>query len=590
MNFRVLAIMLWLCVSTADARDWTIGVLALRGDAQAQAHWQPLVDSLNQQLPGQHFQLLPLDLSTMKSAVEQNRIDFLLTNPAQYVQIDNHYPLRWLVSLRSSHEPDGTSRNVIGSVILVRADSDIHSPQALIGKRVGAVSPEAFGGYLLGYKALRDVGLQPEQDFKLHFTGFPVDALVYLLRDRAISAAIVPTCLLEDMQAEGLVHASDFRPLLAKQPAIPCITSTELYPNWSFAALAQVPDQLADNVTRILLNPANSQAPQWGAPSSTNQVESLLRAVNQHPQQPHFWQQVLDWAQQHRLLIAVITLVLLLLGANHIWVAFLVRRRRRQLEQLHQQLRIRESALEQAQRLSILGEMASGFAHELNQPLSAIQHYADGCAIRLQREQAGHPLLPILAQISQQAQRGADTIANLRLWAGKTQAQSPATQSITANQPLHELLPHLWQLLGAEQHQPPCQLHTDIQPHIKLQLPPTLLDQVLCNLITNSLQAGARQLWFSAHQQADVTILTLQDDAGGLTAEQLSQPFTPFRSTKSDGLGLGLVICQRLISSQGGNLSLRNPIAPNGNIGLQVTLTFPLNPSKELTFVSDSSG
>lgn len=590
MNFRVLAIMLWLGVSTAHARDWTIGVLALRGDAQAQAHWQPLVDSLNQQLPQQHFQLLPLDLSAMKSAVAQHQIDFLLTNPAQYVQIDNHYPLRWLVSLRSSHEPDGTSRNVIGSVILVRKDSDIHSPQALIGKRVGAVSPEAFGGYLLGYKALRDVGLQPDQDFQLHFTGFPVDALVYLLRDRAISAAIIPTCLLEDMQAEGLVHASDFRPLLAKQSTIPCLTSTELYPNWSFAALAHIPDQLADNVTRVLLNPVNSQAPQWGAASSTSQVESLLRAVNQHPQQPHVWQQIIDWAQQHRLLIAAITLALLLLGANHIWVAYLVRRRSRQLEQLHQQLRIREGALEQAQRLSILGEMASGFAHELNQPLSAIQHYADGCAIRLQREQADHPLLPVMAQISKQAQRGADTIANLRLWAGKAPAPSPTSHNLKVNPPLHELLLHLWQLLGAEQHQPPCQLHIHIEPHINLHLPPTLLDQVLCNLITNSLQAGARQLWFSAQQQADDTVLALQDDAGGLTAEQLNQPFTPFHSTKSDGLGLGLVICQRLLSSQGGNLSLRNHIAPNGNMGLQVTLTFPLSLSKELTFVSDSSG
>ncbi|WP_145515768.1 tetrathionate respiration histidine kinase TtrS [Yersinia aleksiciae] len=590
MYFRVLAILLYLCISAAHARDWTIGVLALRGDAQAQAHWQPLADRLNQQLPDQHFQLLPLDLNAMKTAVAQNRIDFLLTNPAQYVQIDNRYPLRWLVSLRSSHEPDSTSRNVIGSVILVRADSDIHSPQGLMGKGVGAVSPDAFGGYLLGYKALRDAGLQPEQDFQLHFSGFPVDALIYLLRDRAISAAIVPTCLLEDMQAEGLVHAADFRPLLAKQTAIPCLTSTELYPNWSFAALSQVPDKLADSVTRILLSPDSSKNPQWGAASSTSQVESLLRSVNQHPQQPQIWQQMADWAQQHRLLIAAIGLILLLLGANHIWVAFLVRRRSRQLEQLHQQLRSREIALEQAQRLSILGEMASGFAHELNQPLSAIQHYAEGCAIRLQRERADHPLLPILGQISHQAQRGADTIANLRLWVGKQPAPNSAANHSAIDQPLHALLSHIWQLLGAERHQPPCQLQLDIDNALTLHLPPTLLDQVLCNLITNSLQAGARQLTCSAFQQAGVVTLILQDDAGGLGAEQLSQPFIPFRSTKSDGLGLGLVICQRLIGSQGGHLTLLNHLAINGKMGLQVTLTLPLNPSKELTFVTNSSG
>nr|WP_261369644.1 ATP-binding protein [Yersinia bercovieri] len=123
-----------------------------------------------------------------------------------------------------------------------------------------------------------------------------------------------------------------------------------------------------------------------------------------------------------------------------------------------------------------------------------------------------------------------------------------------------------------------------------LHLPPTLLDQVLCNLITNSLQAGARQLTCRAYQQAGVVTLILQDDAGGLTAEQLRLPFIPFRSTKSDGLGLGLVICQRLISSQGGHLTLLNQRTTKGKMGLQVTLTLPLNPRKELTFVTDSSG
>ncbi|CQJ07666.1 tetrathionate reductase complex: sensory transduction histidine kinase [Yersinia mollaretii] len=87
MYFRVLAMMLYLCLSAAHARDWTIGVLALRGDAQAQAHWQPLTDRLNQQLPDHHFQLLPLDLKAMKSAVAQNRVDFLLTNPGNMCRL-----------------------------------------------------------------------------------------------------------------------------------------------------------------------------------------------------------------------------------------------------------------------------------------------------------------------------------------------------------------------------------------------------------------------------------------------------------------------------------------------------------------------
>ncbi|VDY41657.1 histidine kinase [Salmonella enterica subsp. enterica serovar Daytona] len=60
-----------------------------------------------------------------------------------------------------------------------------------------------------------------------------------------------------------------------------------------------------------------------------------------------------------------------------------------------------ERALETARQMSVLGEMTSGFAHELNQPLSAIRHYAQGCLIRLRAADEQHPLLPALEQIDQ---------------------------------------------------------------------------------------------------------------------------------------------------------------------------------------------
>ncbi len=95
-----------------------------------------------------------------------------------------------------------------------------------------------------------------------------------------------------------------------------------------------------------------------------------------------------------------------------------MRRRSRQLEEAHNRLREQEANLQKAQRLNIL-EMASGFAHELNQPLSAIRHYAQGCILRLTKESESHPLISALTKIDDQAQRGADIIRNLRLWAGK---------------------------------------------------------------------------------------------------------------------------------------------------------------------------
>ncbi|MTC37089.1 PhnD/SsuA/transferrin family substrate-binding protein [Providencia alcalifaciens] len=568
--YHILLITLLPWCIPAGAAQWTIGVLALRGPNFTQLHWQPLVDTLNQSIPGERFILKPLNLEEMKEAISNRKIDFLLTNPAQFIQLDNRYHLRWLLSLRSDVEPNSTTRNVIGSLILVRNDSDIHDANQLIGKKVGAISTDAFGGYLLGYKVLRDLGYDAEKDFRMQFLGFPADALLYALRDKSLTAAIVPVCLLENMDSEGLIDKHQFRPLIQKESALPCLTSTELYPNWSFAALSEVPDNLVDKVTKVLLS-GDAPSMRWGAPASITQVENLLRDVNQHPQQREIWQDIVSWTIQHQITIGIIALVFVLLGINHVWIAFLVRRRSQQLEVAHNRLRQQETNLQKAQRLNILGEMASGFAHELNQPLSAIRNYAQGSILRLKKESESHPLLGAISKIDEQAQRGADIIQNLRLWAGKPGQESPLT---LRQHSVKQTINHIWQLLQVEQHFPMARLQLPDSPDVQLLLPDTLLDQLLSNLISNSLQAGANTLTFSFHFAENRFLLVLQDDAGGMPDEQLSQGITPFATTKPEGLGLGLVICQRLIQSQGGDIHIENQRNEDGKDGLRVTLIF----------------
>src|SRR5690606_10456997 len=90
-------------------------------------------------------------------------------------------------------------------------------------------------------------------------------------------------------------------------------------------------------------------------------------------------------------------------------------------------LREREQELAEAQRWSLLGELAAGLAHELNQPLAAIRHYAEGCALRLQQQDPAHALLPILQRIDQEAARGAAVIQKTRQW---LQAQPPRLETL----------------------------------------------------------------------------------------------------------------------------------------------------------------
>ncbi|QLO42902.1 PhnD/SsuA/transferrin family substrate-binding protein [Citrobacter freundii] len=563
---------LWMLSGAAWAQTWNIGVLAMRGEVTTRNHWQPLETLLNQQIAGERFHIQPLDLHQMQDAVNRGTVQFVVTNPAQFVQLNNRAALRWLASLRSTRGGKATS-NVIGSAILVRRDGEIASAHDLIGKTVGAIDAQAFGGYLLGYKALIDAGLRPERDLRLRFTGFPADALVYLLREKAVQAVIVPVCLLEKMDEEGLIHKADFKVVLNHPTSIPCLSSTPLYPDWSFAALPAVSDELADRVTRVLFNAPQDAPFRWGAPASTREVETLLRDVRQHPQQRQLWLDIKSWFIQHQLVMGAAAVVLLLLTLNYIWVMLLVRRRGRLLERNNVLLRKQEQALETARQMSVLGEMTSGFAHELNQPLSAIRHYAQGCLIRLRGQDQQHPLLPALEQIDAQAQRGADTLRNLRLWASQAQGDPVMTddwQAINIRDAVH----HVWQLLRMTQQFPDVTLQTTVSANLTLTLPSVLLEQVLANLVLNAAQAGASTVWFTAQHEDDGISIQVQDNAGGIDETQLYQAFQPFMTTRKEGMGLGLVICQRLVRYAGGEISINNQQAPDGRAGVAVRLHF----------------
>ncbi|WP_144884021.1 tetrathionate respiration histidine kinase TtrS [Leclercia adecarboxylata] len=563
----LLFLILTSLTSPLLAADWTIGILALRGETATRTHWQSLVDSLNHAVPDANFRLLPLDLDGMREAVNQGTIQFVLTNPGQFVQLNSHYHLRWLSSLRSG-QGDALESMATGSTILVRDGSGITHPQDLAGKTLGAVDTQAFGGYLLGYRALRDAGLQVDES-KVRFVGFPADALLYLLREDAIQAAIVPACLLESMDSEGLIDKSQFHVLLQQNTAFHCLTSTPLYPDWSFAALPGVDDRVADAVTRALLS-----SPRWGAPTSTSDTEALLRELNRHPEQQRIGQTVIDWMRQHRLAIGLGLLLAALFIANYGWVMVLVNRRGKALEQAHNQLRAQQQALEQARQMNMLGEMTSGFAHELNQPLAAIRMYAQGGLNHLSAAENHAAVEKALINIESQAERCGLIIRHLREWATPARQNEHATESYIPCD-VAGTLKQVLTLLQLDKAAPGLSVCLNSHQSIMLFLPPVLLEQVLANIILNAVQAGACNLWIDLHRDEQQYLIALQDDAGGIPAEQISDLFRPFHSGKKTGMGLGLVICQRLLRGVHGEISVNNHRAPDGSEGVRVTLTFP---------------
>lgn len=563
--FNIFLLLIGLLPALAQAQQWKIGILAQRGIAHTHATWQPWIDWLNQQFQAQHqFSLVTLDLNELAEEQAQG-VDFLLTNQAQFFYLNNN-DVRWLVTLSSPRQSHQSTMGRIGSAILVRQESPFYQLTDLRNKTISAVGDNAFGGFLLGYNELYRYGLIENKDFKLKFTGFPVDNTLLLLQEKKVDAAIVPVCILEDLAKEGIVKQNDFRLLAGKENPIGCLASTELLPNWSLAALPQVPVELASKLVTLLLSEIPPHLPQWTPPYSTTQADNILRSIYKHPKQ-NLWDSTKYWFQQYRSWIIVIGLLLLL---NYLWISFQVHRKSKALEKAYQEMRQYERQLAQADRLSILGEMSTGIAHEINQPLSAIRMYVEGVKYQLNQAGTEQNTIAILDKILLQVDRSTEIIRNLMNWAkGKSDDKTESVE-------LYKLLQRIIKFISLQYHNQPT-IILNCPTSLKLELKTTILEQVICNCLLNASQAKATQIQIDVKETENNTYIHLLDNGTGFKPTELDFPFVPFRTSKTNGLGLGLVLCQRLIRSIEGEITLQNRTDQQG---AEVILTLPNNKGK----------
>ncbi len=236
-------------------RTVRIGVLAYRGSRSARQRWAPLVRHLSTSVPGVRFLLQPVTLASAAPQLEGGRIDYLVTNPGHYVSLAERIPLAPVATLERLSEGGGPGLVHFGSVIFVRADSDIATLADLRGRRLTAVAPDAFGGFLMAWAEFVAEGLDPFRDLgALRFAGFPQDAIVEAVLSGRTDAGVVRTGLLESLAAEGRIRLTDLRILHAgRYPGWPLAVSTRLQPEWPFLVREGADRRITVAVARALL-------------------------------------------------------------------------------------------------------------------------------------------------------------------------------------------------------------------------------------------------------------------------------------------------------------------------------------------------
>ena len=224
---------------------------------------------------------------------------------------------------------------------------------------------------------------------------------------------------------------------------------------------------------------------------------------------------------------------------------------------------------EQSARLIMIGETASSIAHEINQPLAAIQNYASAAQMlnhnnKLNEASADEAFSKILRQ----TQRMRQIVQVMRSSAKRSEPHMQATN-------VADLVDGAMELALITARKLKMKINVSCPKDIpKVLCDSVLIEQVLLNLLRNAMEAsvptGAKSVQLHIEESDSMIIFKVIDHGIGLSDEVLANLFTPFFSTKSSGMGIGLNICRSIAETHHGRITAANN--PDGGATLTLTL------------------
>ncbi|HUX29346.1 MAG TPA: PhnD/SsuA/transferrin family substrate-binding protein [Thiobacillus sp.] len=558
-----------------------IGVLAFLGSEVALSVWSPVVAHLEAALPERRFTLAYYDIAGLREAVRQQEVDFVITNSGQYVALEAEFGVSRIATLDSPGVP--SPFRAIGSAVIARADRrDLNALPDLRGKRVAAVSEDAFGGFQVAWREFRRQGVESEDFARLDFLGFPMPRIVTAVARGQADAGIVRACLLEELARDGSIRLADFKVLSPRRvEGFACGLSSELYPDWPIATLRHTDLRLAKGVATALLSmPASPAGYAWTVPADYQAVHELFRDLQIGPY---------SYLRENTLQVLARRywpFLLFFFAALAGWVMHTVRIEQQvhartaalraalaQRDAAEAGMRAHREQLDHLSRLSVLGELSGTLAHELNQPLAAIGNYAQSL---VRRVDSGRYTPAILAEASReiaaQAERAGGIVRRIRAFASKRAA-------VWEKRPLVEVVQEATALFGAML---PGAPRVDIDDRLPVgaavEADVLQMQQVLLNLLKNAADAmqdlppNERVIEVTLEQTGHHYRIAVRDRGAGLSPASAQRLFEPFFTTKPDGMGLGLSICKTIIEAHGGRLWAE---ANAGTPGMTFIFTLP---------------
>ncbi len=248
---------------------------------------------------------------------------------------------------------------------------------------------------------------------------------------------------------------------------------------------------------------------------------------------------------------------------------------------LHEEELVRQRQLDltTALRVSTVGELAAGLAHEINQPLSTIANMAEACIQYVRAGTIETPkLLELLSDIANESMRAAEIVAHLRSLVDRGESQLEPVD-------LGEIVGRAPQLLHRELERLGITLRIDLPARpMRVDADRTQIEQVLVNLIQNAMESieqangPERLIDVSARSSDGMATISVRDTGTGVSETAAERIFEAFFTTKTHGLGIGLALSRSILEAHGGRIWMERPA--DGGVGTVVHFSIPLTRSQ----------
>lgn len=515
----------------------------------------------------------------LEEAINNHQIDFFISSSAFYRQMIRK-GARDLTSIETRKDDDPNQSE--GAIVLVKGGRKDLLVLSDLKKQIVEYSP-SFGPSSLQILngEIKEKGHEPKTFFKKVLPlGPDIDKMLKTLDDGIIDALVLPSCILENFIENNEADSSWLRVLAPRHfSALKCAHSSMLYPGLTFASLPSLNASFSRQITQALLDlDATVKGSFWSVATNFNEVDRLLRSLDQDA-----WAADRAWSFRNvlnrywHIVLTIFILVLCLIFYSSI-VSLLVRRRTSQLDlALKRERQLKKKSLdasrriEQMQRIGAFNQLSSLFAHELGQPLYAIRCFC--FALRKEINKTGtrsQEVLETVQDIEKQTVRADEIIQKTRNY---LKAKKCSTRVLLVQEALSTAI----ETFNVTLHRK-AEIRVECTKSSLYCFVDSLdFELIVINLLRNAYEAVQRT---GKKPIIYVEVVNAIDDYVSVSVEDNGQPVSESlfaslgkgpKTTKEDGLGLGLTIVTSLVENFGGNITFNRSLTG----GLKVTVNLP---------------